>query len=100
LKVLNLHLNYINNLWVFHNPIVTIQRAWKRVLFRSKLDDPEVRVPPFMKAEASKRSKRKEVATAEDDRKKTMRTAFEDWKRWSEGLRSVRAALKRCKPSP
>ena len=99
MKVLNLHLSYINNLWIFHNPIVIIQRAWRRLLFRNKLDDPRLEVPPFLKGEASKRSKRKEVATADDQRKIAMRAAFQDWKKWSEGLRKVRAALKRCKLS-
>ena len=32
LKVLNMQLQYIDNLWAFNNPIIIIQRAWRHFM--------------------------------------------------------------------
>jgi hypothetical protein len=38
LKVLKLQLEYVDNMWMFHNPVVKIQRIWRAVLEERELE--------------------------------------------------------------
>jgi hypothetical protein len=38
LKVLKLQLEYVDNMWMFHNPVVKIQRIWRAVLGEGELE--------------------------------------------------------------
>ena len=36
MKILELQLKYFDNVWVYHNPIIKIQRAWRKAIIQKR----------------------------------------------------------------
>ena len=53
-----MQLQYIDNLWAFHNPIIIIQRAWRHFMPYFK-DTPEAQSSNMSRSVASKLLERK-----------------------------------------
>lgn len=86
--MLNLQLQYIDNVWAFSNPIVIIQRFWRHFQ-----PNPNSLTPPLTRLESRRAPTRKtprQPATAHP-----LREWFQEWKRFSMDLREVRLIMKR-----
>jgi Leucine-rich repeat (LRR) protein len=104
LRVLNVQLQYIDNLWAYHNPIVVIQRAWQHFqpLFAQPSGTPSI--SSHSRSQASKHLERRSGTQPKRARMETsahpLRSYFEEWRKFSDALRAVRTTMSRRKQSP